>query len=98
MPLVQDPEEKETRYLLDFVDPGGRRVLEIGCGDGRLTWRYASLARRVAGIDPDRQRLEAGLQARPAECRPKVLLAQATSEALPFRRQSFDLAILGWSL
>ena len=30
----------------------GARVLEIGCGDGRLTFRYAPAARSVLAINP----------------------------------------------
>ena len=36
-----DPEGVETRVLHDLVDFRGKDVLEIGCGDGRMTWRYA---------------------------------------------------------
>ncbi|HZY41350.1 MAG TPA: class I SAM-dependent methyltransferase, partial [Anaerolineae bacterium] len=48
-----DPEDTETAALLDFADFTGKRVLEIGCGDGRLTWRYAAGAAHVTAIDPD---------------------------------------------
>ena len=44
----------EKQYLLDMLPLEGGRVLEIGCGDGRLTWQYAELADRVVGIDVTR--------------------------------------------
>jgi 2-polyprenyl-3-methyl-5-hydroxy-6-metoxy-1,4-benzoquinol methylase len=47
-----DPENNETRALLDMVIFSDRDVLEIGCGDGRVTWRYADLAAHVTAIDP----------------------------------------------
>ena len=31
----------------------GKRVLDLGCGDGRLALGVAPLATRVEGIDPD---------------------------------------------
>ena len=46
-----DPENNETHALLDMVNFSGKHVLEIGCGDGRLTWRYADKASSVIAID-----------------------------------------------
>jgi hypothetical protein len=38
-----DPENNETRALFDMLNVSGQRVLEIRCGDGRLTcWTLAS--------------------------------------------------------
>jgi hypothetical protein len=39
MTVRVDPEQNEIGALLDFVNLDGRRVLEIGSGNGRLTWR-----------------------------------------------------------
>ncbi len=41
--------------LRRFAEPylRDRDVLELGAGDGRLTWLIASLARSVVAIDPD---------------------------------------------
>jgi cyclopropane fatty-acyl-phospholipid synthase-like methyltransferase len=46
MTVRTDPEGNETDTLFDLVDLGGAHVLEIGAGDGRLTWRYAHRASR----------------------------------------------------
>ena len=45
-----DPEGNETRVIHELVDFAGQRVLEIGCGDGRLIWRYADSAATVLGL------------------------------------------------
>ncbi len=34
----RDPENIERRYLERYAAQYGGRVLDIGCGDGRLTW------------------------------------------------------------
>ncbi|HEY2965307.1 MAG TPA: class I SAM-dependent methyltransferase, partial [Actinomycetota bacterium] len=47
-----DPEGNETEALFALVDLGDAEVLEIGCGDGRLTWRYADRTAHVTAIDP----------------------------------------------
>src|SRR6266545_993739 len=52
MTVRVDPEQNETRALFSFVDLDGRRVLEIGCGDGRLTCQCADRAARVTAIEP----------------------------------------------
>jgi len=98
MTLRKDPEGIETAHLRDFAPLTGARVLEVGCGDGRLTWRYAAAARRVVGIDPDAEDLSIAFRECPAQLRSTVILARAQAEALPFPRETFDVAVLAWSL
>jgi ubiquinone/menaquinone biosynthesis C-methylase UbiE len=93
----KDPERTEVQYLLDYAGLTGRRVLECGCGDGRLTWRYAALAQRVAGIDVDRDGLRVARIERDPGLEHKVFLSQADSRRLPFGAASFDAAIFAWS-
>jgi ubiquinone/menaquinone biosynthesis C-methylase UbiE len=57
MAIGIDPENNETRALFDLADFRGQHVLEIGCGDGRLTWRYAGRAAHVTAIDPNADRI-----------------------------------------
>ena len=52
MAIRVDPENNEIRALFDLADLSGQYVLEIGSGDGRLTWRYAGRAAHVTAIDP----------------------------------------------
>ena len=54
MAIDEDPEGYETAALHAMVPSfASRRVLEIGCGSGRLTERYAHEAASVIAIDPD---------------------------------------------
>ena len=95
-----DPEGTETRALFEaFADFAGKHVLEIGCGDGRLTWRYADRAGRVTAIDPNPERIARALQNRPAHGFEHVGFLGLTLEEFAGRRAAvFDLAILAWSL
>ena len=52
MTILEDPEANEVSALKAMVDVASLRVLEIGCGDGRLAWRYAASAAHVTAIDP----------------------------------------------
>jgi ubiquinone/menaquinone biosynthesis C-methylase UbiE len=92
-----DPEGTEIKHLQRSADFTGRRVLEIGCGDGRLTWRYAQPAQQVTGIDLLRDDLRVAVIDRPSDLVRKVQFARADSIHLPFFPESFDIAILAWS-
>lgn len=95
---LKDPEGIETHYLLGLNALYGARVLEIGAGEGRMTWRYADLTRHVVAVDLDTERLATALRDRPAALAERVSIASASGEALPFRDQSFDVVLLAWSL
>src|SRR2546430_1620325 len=95
--MERDPEEVETRYLHAYADLPGTRVLEIGCGEGGLIWRYGGTAGWVVGLDPDATRLARALQEGPPAVRGRVRLVRGQAEALPFAAARFDRVILGWS-
>lgn len=93
-----DPEDRETLALFDFVDTfAGKRVLEIGCGNGRLTWRYAAQAAHVTGIDPNPDKIERAIQTIPGHLRGKVDFFASSIDTF-FTQEKFDLAIFSWSL
>ena len=98
MPTQHDPEQTEVKSLHDIADLAKAHVLEIGCGDGRLTWRYANHTKRVIGIDLKPERLEVASREYPPTLHSGVAFSLANAETLPFPRESFDLVILSWSL
>ena len=97
MTLQTDVERNETKYLHKFVDFAGKRVLEIGCGEGRLTWQYAKETRLTIGIDADEDALRVATVDRPSDLESKVAFSCAVSETLPFTKETFDIAVLAWS-
>jgi len=100
MTIQLDPEENETRAFLKFAGSlEGKSVLEIGSGDGRLTWRYADHVAHVTGIDPDAERFQKALAAFPSHLRDKVQLHNLGLEDFTAQAHTdqFDLAILAWS-
>ena len=98
MTLQRDPERNESKYLHKFADFRNRRVLEIGCGEGRMTWQFAKSTQTTIGIDPDPDALRIANVDRPSGLEDKALFACAASEYLPFSKETFDIAVLAWSL
>lgn len=89
-----DPLELST--VRELVDVAGKRVLEMGCGDGRFTYLYARDAEYVLGIDPIREEIRTARRERPAELVSKVQFRVAKTVAPP--RRPFDVALFSWSL
>lgn len=100
MPIQLDPEGHEIAALFDLVDLGGKDVVEIGCGDGRLTWRYAERAAHVIAIEPFAGAISRAKESIPDAATDKVELHHVAFEdfASTSERSTFDVAILSWSL
>ena len=97
MTLQKDAERNETKHLHKFADFANRRVVEIGCGEGRLTWQYAKETRSTIGIDLDQDALRVATIERPSDLKHKVHFSLAKSEQLPFSKETFEIALLAWS-
>ena len=102
MTVQLDPQNTETVALFEYAGSlRGQHVLEIGCGDGRLTRRYAAHPARVTAIDPNPDKIALACENLPIDLRTRVEfiatdIVQFGSEHRGNER--FDLAILAWSL
>jgi len=94
----KDPENFERKTLQKFVDVANARVLEIGCGEGRLTWKYAGASHLTLGLDPDHDALRVARADCPADLRGHVHFTEASAYHLPLPKETFDIAVLAWSL
>ena len=101
MAITVDPERNEINALLEYAgDLAGKRVLEIGAGYGRLTWRYASLAGEVVGIDAKPERIARGRHEMPEELQGRVVLLETYLEDYQPDAIAplFDVALMSWAL
>jgi ubiquinone/menaquinone biosynthesis C-methylase UbiE len=95
---VLDPEGAHLAALRRLVDFRGRRVLELGCGDGRLTLGIAEEAASVLAFDPDREAVERARQSLPVELAGRVTYRVASGKEIELEPLSFDLVVFSWSL
>jgi ubiquinone/menaquinone biosynthesis C-methylase UbiE len=98
MATVIDPVGKEPKALCDAAIFADARVLEVGCGSGRLAFRYAGVTRATVGIDPGADDIVAAVAARPASLRDRVRFLRGSGVSMPFRNAAFDIAVFSWSL
>lgn len=93
-----DPERREVRMLLARTPLRGAHVLEIGCGDGRLTRRIAGAVRHIVGIDPEASDVARAKRFHRARHRGRTRFEVGQGEKLRFRDRTFELVLFSWSL
>ena len=98
MTIALDPEGAHLASLRRLADFRGRRVLEVGCGDGRLTLGIAGEAASVLAFDSDAAEVEKARAALPAELAGRVAYRVASGVEIDVERHGFDICLFSWSL
>ena len=73
----------------------GKKVLEIGCGDGFRSLQLVKFCSRLVGVDPDDGLIR---RARTLHSHPRIEYVPGSAEALPFADATFDAAAFVLSL
>jgi ubiquinone/menaquinone biosynthesis C-methylase UbiE len=95
---VVDPDGVELTTIRDLVDLRGLEVVDVGCGEGRLTFVCANEGARVFGFDPDEEVIASAREAIPRGLRDRIEFAVADAAEIELPRRKFDLALFSWSL
>jgi ubiquinone/menaquinone biosynthesis C-methylase UbiE len=53
--MIIDPQKIEERKLVELINPKGKTILEIGCGQGDVATMLAPLCHQYVGIDVDKK-------------------------------------------
>lgn len=93
-----DPERREMRMLERCVPIEGARLLEIGCGSGRLTRRLAARTSSLLGFDTTHETVKNAHRLMPERLRQSARVVVASGVQIPFRDRSFDVTLFSWSL
>lgn len=94
----RDPENIEQAYLQQYLAKLSGSVLDIGCGNGRLTRSLAGNARHIVGIDLDIEELQIAQKTLGKADSKKVCFTAAQGELMSFAKEVFSQAIFSWSL
>ena len=89
---LQEAMAQEVLALLDLN--GSERILDVGCGDGKITAEIASRAPRgsVVGVDPSRDMIRFAQSHHDSSARPNLRFQVADARSLPFQND-FDLVV-----
>lgn len=93
-----DPEGAHLAALQRLGGFRNRRVLELGCGEGRLTLGIAADAASVLAFDPDADAVGRARRSLPAELAERVSYQVASGKEIEVEPQSFDLVVFSWAL
>jgi 2-polyprenyl-3-methyl-5-hydroxy-6-metoxy-1,4-benzoquinol methylase len=98
MARTLDPEGAHLAALRRLAQFDGARVLEMGCGEGRLTWGIAAEAASVLAFDPDAASIAEAQASVAVELVDRVVFRVASAEEIEIERGSFDLVVFSWAL
>jgi ubiquinone/menaquinone biosynthesis C-methylase UbiE len=95
---VLDPEGAHLASLRRLASFDERSVLEVGCGDGRLTVGLAEKAASVFAFDPDAESVAAANAGMPPQIADRVTFRAGSAKDIEIPRTEFDLVVFSWSL
>ena len=84
------PKRSHADIIKEMLDPRGAKVIDVGCGAGKMTRLLTEMGATVIGIDPGERQL---VRARAASVIGNETFIEGVAEDLPFEDQSTDIAL-----
>lgn len=85
--------QKIAHKICQIANLNGKKVLEIGCGNGRVTALFSSKPKEIIAIDPEKHEIESARKKIPG-----VNFQIGSGENLIFSDETFDVVIFTLSL
>jgi ubiquinone/menaquinone biosynthesis C-methylase UbiE len=63
-----------------------------------MTWKYAFASSLTVGLDTDHDALRIARADSPADLHGRVHFMEASARNIPIAKETFDIAVLAWSL
>jgi len=99
MALVIDPAKVEIRMLKEAVDWQDKHILEVGCGEGRLTQRILGMGpRRIMAIDTNAERIAKAKRNLPAPLKRMVTYRAVQADETQHPPSTYDIVLFSWVL
>jgi ubiquinone/menaquinone biosynthesis C-methylase UbiE len=98
VPLTIDPDGVEIATIRELVDPRGLSIVDVGCGQGRMTFELSRAGARVFGFDPDEESIDRARAQTPPDLEELVRFEVADAAQIELPSGEFDLAMFSWSL
>ena len=100
MPVIADPDGITAAVLLNLAQFIDTRVLEVGCGSGRITFDYAEHTRHLLAIDPIGEDIRTANQNKPDHLAEKITFIESSIEDFipPAESGGYDVVLYTFSL
>jgi ubiquinone/menaquinone biosynthesis C-methylase UbiE len=93
-----EPKGIELQTIYKYVDFKDKNILEVGCGNGRLTYQFADIAKKIVAIDPNEEKINQAKKDLSEALSAKLEFHIKSAENLSFINDTFDIAIFSYSL